>query len=101
MSTRLVSTMKESVNGRLRKNKEGVWGVPPSEEADVKKFSSLQEIPSLLCYCMGAPSKSCSEEMDHLLPNSVILHPWATPSLQGESVATAWLGTFQKLPEFC
>lgn len=44
-----------------------------SEEGDVKKLSSLQEIPSLLCYCMWAPCKSCSEEMDHLLLNSIIL----------------------------
>lgn len=44
--------------------------MPPSGEADVKKFGSLQEIRSLLCYCTCTPCKSCSEEMDHLLLNS-------------------------------
>lgn len=38
---RLVSIMKQDVKGRLRKNKEGVWGVSLSEEADVKMFNSL------------------------------------------------------------
>lgn len=52
MSTRLVSTMKKRLRGRLRKSKEGVWGVTIPEEADVGKFGSLWKIPGSSCYWM-------------------------------------------------
>ena len=96
MSTSLVSTTKQGVKGRLRKSKEGMWGVTASEGADVKKFNSLQKIPGSSCYWMRAFCKLCSVEMHHKLLHPVILHPWAAPPLQEEPVATAWLGTFQR-----